>query len=184
MRNRVKEVIELVKVIRERKLSIPQVTECISTNKHLQSKLAKKFILNVDYSKTLQQMLTDGNYDWTDSDISEKNFHLITEINDDKRSVSAKLFCFGRNISSQEVISKIKKAGYRPATITELLVLGKNYPKIQKKFSVVALGSVWHNAGGFRYVPVLGFSNRGRGVVLSWYDGRWSDHFYFLAINK
>jgi len=80
--------------------------------------------LTVDYTKTVEQAITDGNYDWKNDDIIVKNFPISPEMIGKKVEVVTKLFYFNRDISSNDGISEMEKADYRPATLMELLALG------------------------------------------------------------
>jgi hypothetical protein len=44
--------------------------------------------------------------------------------------------------------------GYRPAELSELLAFGENYPEVQRKFPVIAFGSIWRRWDA-RQVPYL-----------------------------
>ena len=136
-------------------------------------------ILNVNYSRTLKEMIIAGNYDWINGDIKEKNFPLPTELLGKKITASNKLFHFNRSISSENAISEMNKAGYRPATLAELLALGEAYPEQQKEFPIVALGSIW-----CRTVPGFGFVDFERRLGLAWFGIGWEYNYRFLAVRK
>ena len=140
--------------------------------------------LTVDYSRTVQEMINVGNYGWTNSDITEKHFPLPTELNGKQVSVSTKLFHFNRSISSKDAISEMDKGGFRPATLAELLALGKAHPELQKEFPIVALGSVWRDASDDRLVPVLSFGGSRRRLGLNWFDSDWLVRYRFLGVRK
>ncbi len=140
--------------------------------------------LTIDYSRTLQEMINAGNYGWTNSNITEKHFPLPTELNGKNVPVSTKLFHFNRSISSTDATSEMDKAGYRPATLAELLALGEVNPELQKKFPIVALGSVWRDASDGRDVPVLDFDGNRRKLYLVWFDDGWPDDCRFLGVCK
>jgi hypothetical protein len=76
------------------------------------------------------------------------------------------------------------KAGYRPATLAELLALGEAHPELQKEFPIVALGSIWHDADGNRDVPVLSFDGSRRKLFLNWFVNDWYVNFRFLGVRK
>ncbi len=146
--------------------------------------LTKKFDLTIDYSRSLQEMISAGNYGWVNNDITKKHFPLLTEFNNKKVKILFKLFTFNHSISSENVISKMNKAGYRPATLVELLALGEFYPELQKEFSVVALNSLWRVSRNFYFVPVLGFGDDGRVLDLDWLDSDWHKLSCFLAVCR
>ena len=140
--------------------------------------------LTVDYTKTVEQAITDGNYDWKNDDIIVKNFPISPEMIGKKVEVVTKLFYFNRDISSNDGISEMKKAGYRPATLMELLALGAVHPELQRQFPIVALGSVWHWACVGRFVPFLYVNDYKRGLKLSFVAGDWGAHYRFLGVRK
>lgn len=101
-----------------------------------------------------------------------------------KVEVSTKLFHFNRDIGSETAVTEMDMAGYRPATFMELLVLGFLFPEPQRQFPIVALGSVWHSAHGFRYVPCLDINGSKRELDLGWSVGGWIAHCRFLGVRK
>ena len=142
--------------------------------------------LTVDYSQTVQEMINAGNYGWTHREITEKHFPLPTELNGKQVPVTnvTKLFYFNRNISSEAAISEMDKAGYRPATLAELLALGEAHPELQRQFPIVALGSVWRDTRDDRRVPVLDFGGNERRLSLRWFDYGWPGRCRFLGARK
>ncbi len=180
------ELQKLFEAMEEKNLSITDFITLIQQGKSesVEAKpLAKEFDLSVDYSRTVQEMINVGNYDWTNRDITEKHFPLPVELNG-KQAVSTKLFHFDRSISNKDAISEMDKAGYCPATLAELFALGEAHPELQKEFPIVALGSVWRPAGDDRYVPVLLFDGNERRLFLSWFGGDWGDVCRFLGVRK
>ena len=140
--------------------------------------------LTVDYTKTVEQAITDGNYDWKNDDIIVKNFPISPEMIGKKVEVTTKLFHFNCDISSNDVISEMDKGGYRPATLMELLALGILFPELQRQFSIVALGSVWRLASDYRCVPYLHVHGSERGLSLDWFGRDWSARYRFLGVRK
>ena len=102
-------------------------------------KTGSSFKVTVDYSKTLEQMIADGKYDWKNSDIKAKNFPLNGQ---GTTAVNIELVHFNRNIESDTALAELDKMGLRPATLPELLAFGAKYPDKQREFPIVALGSV------------------------------------------
>ncbi|MFZ2309916.1 MAG: hypothetical protein WAW11_00010 [Patescibacteria group bacterium] len=143
-----------------------------------------EIILNVDYTKTIEQAIADGNYDWKNSDVTAENFPISPEMAGKKVEVKTKLFQFNRDISSEDVALEMNKDGYRPATLMELLVLGFLFPELQRQFPIIALGSVWPNADLDRCVPYLGGDGSGRRLDLGWFGSGWGAHYRFLGVRK
>lgn len=176
---------KLSEVMENKNLSIPQVVELIEKNS-VQSKAvvidsANEIKLTIDYAKTVEQAIADGQYDWKNNDITAEHFCTSPEMAGKKVQVSAKLFHFDQDITSEGVISEMDKAGYRPANLIELLVLGFLFPELQRQFPIVALGSVWNVA---RRVPVLIMDDDGRGLNLGWFGDGWGGRCRFLAVHK
>jgi len=101
------------------------------------------FKVEVDGTKTLKQMIMDGNYD-------QDNFGFCRDqpsfdiANKTKRTEVIKLFNFKKNREDTGLSFKteMKKEGFRPSTVEELLALGAKYPNLQRRFPVMAFGSL------------------------------------------
>ena len=124
--------------------------------------------LVVDYAKPLEQFIADGKYDFVGDLITDKNFPAPPKLVGQKLELLAKLFHFDNHISSEDIIFEMNKAGYRPANLLELLVVGFLYPDLQRQFSIYALGSIVLTNGNltefgdyrpqachYRFVPCL-----------------------------
>lgn len=134
----------------------------------------------VDYSLSLEQMIAAGKYDWSNSDITAKRFPLKGS---GKVELEPKLFYFGRDMSSDNVIAEMDKEGFRPCTIEELLAIGEQHPELQRKFPLVALGSV-AEIDGNRSVACHGRFDSRRGLSLDWFDVDWDGVYRFPAVRK
>lgn len=178
---------KLITVMENNNLSVAQVIELIEKTGVQSEKVVNstdEIKLAIDYTKTVEQVIADSNYDWKNDDITSQHFPVSPEMIGKKAEVSAKLFHFNCDISSDDVISEMDKAGYRPATLMELLVLGFLFPELQRQFPIVALGSVWHSARVTRHVPCLDVSGIKRKLNLLWFDGVWFAHYRFLGARK
>lgn len=174
---------KLIEVMESKNLSVAQVIDLIEKNEKVID-TSSEITLTVDYTKTVEEAIADGNYDWKNSDITSKNFPISPEMTGKKMEIKTKLFHFNCDISSEDVTLKMDKDGYRPATLMELLVLGFLFPELQRHFSIVALGSVWYDAGGRRRVPGLGVGGSDRGLYLHWFGREWVARYRFLGIRK
>lgn len=131
---------------------------------------------------TLAEMLKVGCYDDVNSNINQECFPVRAER---FSTAKTKLFSFGRTMKAAHVEMAIKKEGYEPAMIEQLLAYGMENPEEQMKYYIVALGSSWLCPIPERYVPHLGKSDRGqRCVGLSWHrpDSQWGKDHVFLAV--
>lgn len=142
-----------------------------------------EIILTIDYTQTVEQIVAASGHD-LDARIIAKTFPITTPlISRKKMDVVAKLFYFNYITSSDQVVSKMEKAGYRPAILVELLALEKSYPEIlsQDYIRILALG---HSVAGYpfsgRPVPILDRS----GIEFLWFHYLWFTGPYFLAIKK
>lgn len=133
----------------------------------------------VDFGKTLEEMIAAGRYDWRNEDITAARFPIIGT---GMVTVDAKLFHFGKDMSSDAVERELKAAGYRAATIAELLAFGATFPEVQRQFPVVALGSVG-SVSGDRRVPCLRRWFVERNLDLRWRDDDWRGDYRFLAVR-
>jgi len=126
--------------------------------------------------KTLKQLIKQNKLDYVNSDITEKNFPF------DKKwkEPEYKLFHFGRNISSEDTITEMKKEGFEPATLQDLL----NWKDWNGNDYIVALRQPWLDSDGGRYVSVLFLSDGGRRLDLFWFDYDWFVSFRFLGVRK
>lgn len=164
------------------------------------------YIVSVDYTRTLAQMIEVGKYDWEASDITEEhfpierpsNFSVPTIDGGHHRTLSVQncevklvLVHLNNVARTDEVVRYMDKLGLRPARIEELLAFGEKYPDIQRHFPVAAIGSFWVDSG-HRNVPFLDsgsyrrISDERRILSLDW-DGRalkWADRYRFLAVSK
>ncbi|MCX6819809.1 MAG: hypothetical protein NT019_00760 [Candidatus Adlerbacteria bacterium] len=141
------------------------------------------FTLDVDYGRTLEDMVAFGRYDWTNSDITAKRFPLKgAGMGKVTVYAEARLFHFDRDISSEKVVEAMKAEGWEPALIEHLLAFGEKYPEEQRKYPIIGLGSV-AQIGDFRYVPCLGRFGRGRNLRLRWWGRGWYGGCRFLAVR-
>jgi hypothetical protein len=93
------------------------------------------------------------------------------------------LFHFGRSIRSQAAIVEADQLGWRPATHKEAVAFAKAYRGLQRKFWIVALGSLI-KLDGRKGVCVLDGSRFYRTLHVGWYHNEWSADCRFLFVRK
>ena len=144
------------------------------------------FKLTVDCSQSLKQMIQAGKYDWVNDDITAKHFPPPAGGQGGKGKVEAvfELAHFNKYISSEDAIAELKKQGFRPAKIEELLAFGEKYPEEQRKYPIVALGSVWQDWSGYRRVASLWCAGSSRGLGLLWFERGWDGGYRFLVVRE
>ncbi|MEK7061874.1 MAG: hypothetical protein AAB957_01290, partial [Patescibacteria group bacterium] len=94
------------------------------------------------------------------------------------------LYHFGKKTESDWVIAEMAKDGKRPATLRELLAFRENNPELQRKFPIIALGSVWVGRDGYRRVVYLYRYHSERDLSLYWYESDWLGFCRFLGVSK
>ncbi len=128
---------------------------------------------------SIKMLVEAGNYDYENPNITDSNFSV--ESWEGERVVE--LIHFDEVLSSGKAEKKLDKMGYRPATITELLAFGVKYPEEQRKFPIIALGSVISIDGSARVASLDGDGSK-RGLDLDWRGSGWGEVCRFLAIRK
>lgn len=146
----------------------------------------ENIIMGVDYTKTVQQLIVEGKYDWVNNVIDIENFPISSEMIG-KKEVSIKLFNFDCKISSEDAIFEMKKDGYRPANLIELLVLGSLFPELQRQFPIVALGSISQKIESeddyVCCVPYLSANDSWREIFIHWFILDWDNRYRFLGVK-
>ena len=136
----------------------------------------------VDFDQNLQESIVANNYDWVNYDITTDHFPP-SEDEVGKREQNFKIYHFKKEVESDFVIAEMEKDQRRPATLRELLAYGKANPELQRKFSIIALGSVYLSRGN-RLVPSLDGYDVGGVLALGYGNARWYGHCRFLSVRK
>ena len=168
--------------------TLPDFLEAVATGSNKSREELRAFLglgplvlsVIVDYTMSLADMIKAGKYDWTNHDITEKRFPVKGE---GKKETAVELIHFNRVMNSNQVEQELDKMGLRPGTIEELLAFGATFPETQRKFPILALGSVAEISGG-RVVAYLDGGGSERRLRLYWPDNDWSVVCRFLAVRK
>jgi hypothetical protein len=140
-----------------------------------------QYSVTIDYAKSVEQMKSDGQYDWSNDNINGENFPITGE---GVIETMLELVHFDRVVGTSEAEAELDKMGLRPATIEEILAFGAKYPEIQREFPIIALGSSWVSRFGNRFVPDLSRDGSERSLNLDWSGNQWSEICRFLAVRK
>ncbi len=140
----------------------------------------QSFPVTVTYDLTVEEAISAGNYDWSNSDINSKNFPSHQK---GTASVVVKLVHFDRDMNLDEVLKELDTQGLRPATLAELLAFGATYPDQQRELRIVALGSTWRHHGLFHIGLLLGNAND-RYLTLYWPEACCWAEYRIAAILK
>ncbi len=137
--------------------------------------------VTVNYALSAEDAVKAGKYDWTNNNITSKNFPSKRKGTTEAEIVFVH---FNREIESDDVLRELDKQGLRPAELPEGLAFGAKYPDIQREFPVVILGSVWRAPYGRRYCACLGGGGSRRYLFLAWLDYGWDGSCRFAAVRK
>jgi hypothetical protein len=178
------ELQKLFEVMEEKKFSITDVIAIVQgKNEDTEMQLSSKGLpFTVDYSLTVEKMMEKTGL--VNSNVTSANFPIPKELVGKKVDKVADLLHFNRFISSDDAVTETSEKNCDSATIFEQLAFAATYSDLQKQFPIVALGSVWRDAGDGRYVSVLDFVGRRRELALRWFDVDWSDYDRFLGVRK
>ncbi len=142
------------------------------------------FRVVVDYTKTLVWMINNGCYGWVNSNITQEHFPPVDSEGKDNQGFEVFLLSFDKGMTSEQILAEMEKQNLRPARIEELLALGAAHQYLQRRFSIVALGSVWQESDAERSVPFLTWAGRERYLTVVSFDPSWSEGIRFAAVRK
>lgn len=108
-----------------------------------------EFTVNVDFSSTMEDMITLSNCKRVHPDISLKRFPIPEGLMGKKMKVVAKL------VPHNYSYEKLKKDGFCEAGVHILLAVAAKYPGLQKEFLIIANGIVGKFANGYDFTPYL-----------------------------
>ncbi len=145
------------------------------------SKRRDTFPVAVNYDLSVEEAIQAGDYQAVHSEITSKNFPSTRK---GQAEMEIMLVRFDHRMTSEGVVRELEGEGLRAAELPEFLAFGAKYPDVQRKFSVVGLGSVWQDRKGYRNVPCLYTASEGRYLDLHWWDDGWYSYSRFAAIRK
>ncbi len=105
-------------------------------------------------------------------------------VSKDNREVAFEYVHMGRKAMTDKVLAEMDRKGLRPALYEELLGFAYKYPDEQRKYPIVALGSVaclrGHRVVEYKWDGVDGRRHQ----CPRWFDDGWCLHCRFLAVRK
>lgn len=146
------------------------------------------FLITVNYDQSLKQMIKAGNYDLVNGNITQEHFPIDRQ---GKEEVKIRIFPITElteeitEIRHEKGLESLKNKGYRPINLPELLAFRAKYPDIQRRFPVIALGSVWQHCSS-RGMAYLCRHNSRRGLSVFYIfssNGRWG-YFRIAAVLR
>ena len=99
-----------------------------------------RYRLTIDYDLSIERLKAEGRYDWSNVEITSQHFPSKET---GERQVEVAIVPIGRYDTIDRVVASLGTEGIRPATLTELLAVGAQFPDLQREWSIIAFGSVW-----------------------------------------
>jgi hypothetical protein len=146
----------------------------------LVSFITHTFMVMVDETQTVEELVKAEKFNWS-NDIVSKNFPKPANGQKSEREIV--LFHFNKGMFTKTIIAEMDKAGYKPATIWDLLGLAAKEPDLQRKFSITALGSICRIDGAC-LAAFLGGNSCERMMDLDDISIHWDDDCRFAAVRK
>jgi hypothetical protein len=138
------------------------------------------FIVTIDRSQSLEEMIEAGRYDEVNEAIRLVNFPWKRK---GTKEVELTLIQFDRPFAPGEITKLMKGRRHRAAYIEELLALGREQPNLQRGIPIVALGS-GRIIRGRRHAACLSGSESSRALQLAVVYRRWSIYCKFAFVRK
>ena len=131
--------------------------------------------------KSLEEAIKAGNYDYCNPGITSEHFSLS---GGDEKNVEITLIHRDKLEQSQLLIDEFVTSGeYRNITTEETLALGAQYPELQRKFPIIALGTVVR-IDGYRRALILHECSGKRRLILDWSSDTWVQECRFAFVRK
>jgi len=130
----------------------------------------------------IRKLLAAGKYDWVSPDLTDEHFppkqHGTTKVH-------LELLTFGldRVVSNSDAQIELRRRRITPASIEHLLALGETHPGEQRKYPIVALGSI-ATIHDYRCVPFLAMDGSSRFARILALEDEWSSPMHFLVIHE
>lgn len=168
----------------------PRAEERKSSPERSASKSQDPAVFNVDYSKSINQLVIEASFDMSDVDSVANDRHFSKERNSGRADLGFALIRTDKPMTVREITGEMDKAGLRPATLKELLAFARAFPEKQRESAIGEIGSIGEDA---ERCPIVVFiSNYEKTRVLCWdyafeknlFGGKEDQDTYFLAIAK
>ena len=139
-----------------------------------------ELITEIDFGKTLPEMIAAAGNDWVNPNITPENFPVV---GGGVKRFRNKMFAFKGNISSKAGVALIEKGGFVPATHVHGFAFSAKFPGEQRKYPYTCLGSS-AEVGGSRRVVCFSRGDAERDAfLLDWADV-WPDRWRLLGVQE
>ena len=129
---------------------------------------------------TTLERIAIGKHEWKNPEITNKRFpHDPMTVGEWEYD----LYHPNRIISSDDAKSGAEVDGWLVAKAENLLALGQAFPEEQRKFPIIALGSVCEGDGSRRVLGLWSSASE-RSVNLYYWRGGWDPDYRFLRVRR
>ncbi len=146
------------------------------------------FTLRVSSSRSTDEVVAAGKYDWENNTINSQNFPM-REL--PEGTVEIEFLEFDYDPTSEQVLAEVERRNKLNTEYTlerpmyeEALFFGEQYPQEQRKHPIVFLHEPWRDSVGGRRVVVLLEDASGRCLSLYWFDHGWFRRYRFAFVRK
>lgn len=139
------------------------------------------YTVTVDETMSVEDLVKLGEFGFDNPDITTERFQSLKK--GQKLDKEVFLLHFNKDMSYEAVIDQTDKFDFKSANVWDLISLAMKEPDLQRKFPIVALGSVC-GLGVNRRVPCLSEGSSGRSLCLDRLIGDWGNRSHFLAVRK
>jgi hypothetical protein len=157
---------------------LDRIAGAISQGAHRQGDI---FPVEVNYDLPLAEAVDAGRYAGVHGEITPQNFPPSRH---GQAKLEIVLTRYEQRMTSEQVLSEMSRAGLRPAELPEFLAFGAQFPDMQRRFSIIGLGSVWQDRKGYKNVPCLYEASEARYLDLHWWNDGWYSYTRFAAVRK
>ena len=138
--------------------------------------------VTVGIHKSLEEAIEAGHYGYCSPDITSEHFPFSG--NKQKKDIEITLIHRDKLEQSKLLIDEFVASGeYRNITMEETLALGAQHPELQRKFPIIALGTVVRIDGCRRALILHEYSGK-RKLILDWSDDTWVQDCRFAFVRK
>jgi len=145
-----------------------------------------KFVVSVVYGKINYDDLKSS-YERVDEKLQSAEFELIgpcKKIGQQAGKIEFQYVHLKKTATTEEALAEIKKRGLCPAIDKELVSFTQQFPEEQKKFPIVALGSIAKNGHCDNCVAHKHGKDGKRALILARSDSVWLESCRFLAVKR
>jgi len=144
-------------------------------------KIIRPFQINTTGNRTTEEVVTAGNYDWTNGMVNGKNFPMRPMPEGPREIVYLE---FDHNPTPEEAFAEAERRGLERPRYEDALFFGEQHPEEQRNASIVFLHEPWRGPRARLRVLVLGCVGRDRHLVLFCFGGRWFQRPRFAFVCK